>query len=77
MKRLLLSSILVLLNVIIINNAAAGMDYNGLKFELPISLKEAVNTFDLDSEKSLRKGDIDNREAPSRVRSCLLLKRKT
>jgi len=62
MKRLLLSSILVILNVIIINNAAAGMDYNGLKFELPISLKEAVNTFDLDSEKSLRKGDIDNRE---------------
>jgi len=41
---------------------AADIDYNELKFQLPIPLQKATNIFDLKFETPLRKGDIDNRE---------------
>jgi len=62
MKRLLLSSILVILNLIIINKTAADTDYNGLIFELPISYSEAKSAFNLDSNHFLRTPYPDNRD---------------
>ena len=38
------------------------INYNRLKFKLPISINEANSLFSLDSDKPLRKGNIDNRE---------------
>jgi len=52
----------VICNLITINTMAADIDYNELKFQLPIPLQKATNIFDLKLETPLRKGDIDNRE---------------
>ena len=43
-------------------HVSTSLDYEGLEIELPISHNVAVNTFSLDSETSLRKGNIENRE---------------
>ncbi|MEH6448851.1 MAG: hypothetical protein V7765_09290 [Oleispira sp.] len=62
MKKTLLSSIFIILNLMVVDKALATIIYNELEFELPISHENAIKIFSLDSEYPLRKGDVDNRE---------------
>ena len=62
MKKTLLNSIFIILNLMVIDKALATTIYNELEFELPISHEKAMKIFSLDPESPLRKGDVDNRE---------------
>lgn len=62
MKKIFLNSILIILNLMILDKAFATTSYNGFEFELPISYEKAKKIYSLDSESPLRKGDVDNRE---------------
>lgn len=62
MKKILLSSILIVLNLLAAGRAFAINTYDEFEFELPISHKDAVKVFSLDAESPLRKGGVDNRE---------------
>lgn len=62
MKKILLNSIFVVLNLMAINTAIATNVYKEIEFELPISHEQAMKVFSLDSDSLLRKGRVDNRE---------------
>ena len=62
MNKLLLCTFLAMLTFISCDSTSVEINYKELNFELPLSLNKVKSKFNINSDKTLRKGDIGNRE---------------